>query len=567
MERNLLDIYKIKKRKFVIAYYFVALFLSVAILAGCFYDYISEPVDYAAARTDDPIDLIEESPPQMGGEIRVPVPLPDTFNPLFAGTKGLSDFLGIIFEGLFEFGEDLKPIPVLADSWEVKEQGRVWHIKLREGVNFHDGQEMMAEDVIFTFKALQSGLLDSSYARGLVGHPDIETMVADENDPYAVYVHLFEPIHNMKELLTFPILPQHVYQTDVFMLENINNLSFLPVGTGPFKADITEFDPLLRLRLVRNEDWWGGDVFLDSILGLIYEDETLVRDAFSRGDIDIFDSSEMFANVYTIGREVQRHSYLTSHFEFIGFNHEHPILSDLLVRRAIANVLDRQQIITVVYNGNAQDTEAPISPASWIYRSGHGIFDADIDKASALLVQAGWTGIDENGIRFKATETGTKQLKFRLLTNLESGLRRHAQEMIVRQLQDVGISVEVQTLPWNEFTEALNTKDFDAILTGYSIDNLPDLRFSIYLGNDAEPLVLYESEELNALMSEAARIYDQEKLKEIYYEVQEYVSVQLPVISLYFKTGSVLFDMRVKGIEIPVTSDIFQSIEKWYILS
>jgi len=564
MERNLLDIYKTEKRKFIIIYYFVALLLSVALLSGCFYDYLSEPVDYAAARTDD-VDSVAADLPLRGGELRVPVPVPDTFNPLFAGTKGLSDFLGIIFEGLFEFGGDLKPIPVLAHTWEVKEQGRVWHIKISEGVRFHDGQELMAEDVVFTFKALQSGLIDSPYTHGLIGHPDIETMVADENDPYAVYVHLFEPIHNMKELLTFPILPQHIYVSDLFMTENRNNLSILPIGTGPFKADAVVFDPMSALRIVRNNDWWGGEVFLDSVLGLVFEDEMLARNAFSRKDTDIFDSSEMFANIYAIGRETQRQSYLTSDFEFIGFNHEHPVLSDLSVRRALANALDRQQIITVVYNGNAQDAEAPIPPVSWLYRSGHGIFDVDIDKASALLEQAGWTGIDENGIRFKETETGPEQLKFRLVTNIESGLRRHKQELIVRQLKEVGISVEVHILPWDKFVESLRTKDFDAVLTGFSVGNLPDLSFNIYLGDDAEPLVLYESEELNALVSEAARAYDGVRLKEIYVDAQEYVSEHLPVISLFFRTGSVLFDMRVKGVELPVTSDLYQEIEKWYI--
>ena len=564
MERNSLNIYKTEKRRFIVIYYFVALLLCIALLAGCFYDYISEPVDYAAARADE-VELVEEELPLRGGELRVPVSVPDTFNPLFAGTKGLSDFLGIIFEGLFEFGGDLKPIPVLAHSWEVKEQGRVWYIKIREGVRFHDGQEMTAEDVVFTFKALQSGLLDSPYTYGMIGHPDIETMVADENDPYAVYVYLFEPIHNMKELLTFPILPQHIYVSDVFMMENRNNLSFLPIGTGPFKADELVFDPMSYLRIVRNNEWWGGEVFLDSVLGFVFEDEILARDAFSRKDIDIFDSSDMFANVSAMGREAQRHSYLTSDFEFIGFNHEHPILSDLSIRRAIANALDRQQIITVVYNGNAQDAEAPIPPTSWLYRSGHGIFDVDVDKASALLEQAGWTGIDENGVRFKETEAGQEQLKFRLLTNIESGLRRHTQELIVRQLKEVGISVEVYIQPWGEFVESLRTKNFDAVLAGFSVGNLPDLRFNIYFGDDAEPLALYESEELNALVSEAARAYDGVRLKEIYVDAQEYISEHLPIVSLFFRTGSVLFDTRIKGVKIPVKSDLYQDIEKWYI--
>jgi len=565
MERNLSDTCTMRKRIIAFLFYIVSLFLVATFLAGCFYYSIPDPSDNTVVQEGHEIDSLEEILPQEGGEIRVPVPVPDTFNPLLAHTKGLSGFLGIMFEGLFELGEDQSPVPVLAHSWEVQEEGRVWHIKLREGVKFHDGHELTAEDVIFTFKALQEGILGSPYERGLVAHPDIETMVADENDTFAVYVHLFEPIHNMRELLTFPILPLHVYQSSAFMLENKGNFNFLPVGTGPFEADSARFDVLSHLRLVRNQDWWGGETYLDSVLGLVYEDETLARTAFVLGEIDIFDSVELFANVHAIGRQIQRHTYVTSHFEFIGFNHAHPILSNLLVRRAIAHAIDRQQIITVVYNGNAQNTEAPIPPSSWLYRSGHGIFDADINKASELLIQAGWTGVDENGIRFKATETGYMPLKFRLLTNIESGLRRHAQELIINQLEAVGIAVEVQIEPLDKFAEALRTMDFDAVLTGYSVGRFPDLKFNLNLGDGALPVTFYESDTLDFLVNEAAREYDQERLSGIYIDAQKYISEQLPVISLFFRTGSLLVDKSVKGITVPVSHDIYRSIDRWHI--
>jgi peptide/nickel transport system substrate-binding protein len=566
MERNLLDIYKIKKRKATVLYYIVALFLSVVLLAGCFYGYIPEPADFAAAQTNEQDDMIEKETPQSGGELRVPISVPDTLNPLFAGTKGLSDFFGIVFEGLFEFGDDLKPIPVLAQSWETKEQGRVWHIKIRDGVRFHDGYELTAEDVVFTFKALQGGLLGSPYENGIFGNPDIETMVVDEDDPYAIYVYLFEPINNMLELLTFPILPRHVYQTDVFMIENKGNLSILPVGTGPFKADSTDWDPAVSLRLIRNDDWWGDKPLFDSICGIIFEDEALARSAFMRGETDIFNSGDMFANVQVIGRNVQKHSYLTSDFEFIGFNHEHPFLSEVSVRRAIAYALDRRQIISVVYNDGAQDTEAPILPTSWLYRSGHGVFETDFDRASDLLEEAGFTGIDENGIRFRAVEAGSEQLKVRLLTNLESGLRRHAQELIARQLKAAGISVEIHILPWDQFVAALREKDFDMVLTGFDVGRFPDLNFNIHLGADELPFSLYSSDELNNILDEAERVYDQEALRSIYGNVQGYINNMLPVISLYFRTASVFFDERVKGVETPLTEDIYNGIEKWHFV-
>ncbi len=236
------------------------------------------------------------------------------------------------------------------------------------------------------------------------------------------------------------------------------------------------------------------------------------------------------------------------------------------MRRAIAHSLDRRQIISTVYNDAAQDAEAPILPTSWLYRSGHGVFEADFDRAVNLLEEAGFTEIDENGVRFRATEAGLELLKIRMLTNLESGLRRHAQELIASQLEATGILVEIHILPWDQFVAALRAEDFDMVLMGFDVGRFPDLSFNIHLGADELPLNLYSSDELNNLLNEAKRAYEQESLKGIYGSVQEYINNMLPVISLYFRTASVFFDERIKGVEVPLTSDIYNGIERWYFV-
>jgi ABC-type transport system substrate-binding protein len=192
------------------------------------------------------------------------------------------------------------------------------------------------------------------------------------------------------------------------------------------------------------------------------------------------------------------------------------------------------------------------------------VFEADIDRAVNLLEKVGFTGIDENGIRFRPTEAGVEQLKFRLLTNLESGLRRHAQELIAQQLEDVGILVEIHVLPWDEFVLSLKEKDFDMVLTSFDVGRFQDLSFNVQLGADEIPFSLYSSDELNNLLNEAKRAYDQETLRKIYGNVQGYINNMLPIISLYFRTASVFFDERIKGVETPLTEDIYNGIEKWY---
>ena len=108
---------------------------------------------------------MEEEKPIHGGSISIPMVKTDILNPLISSSKDIINICGLIYEGLIDYDDELKPVPVLAESWSVSEDGTVWTFKLRQDVKWHDNTPLSADDVIFTINVLRSGRYDTYYVR------------------------------------------------------------------------------------------------------------------------------------------------------------------------------------------------------------------------------------------------------------------------------------------------------------------------------------------------------------------------------------------------------------------
>ena len=206
----------------------------ISVLAGCGLGNLPDLLEHNLDRDTESEDEQKEKPvPVRGGELIIPIPVPDTLNPLLTRSRDMINFFGLIYEGLFEYDQNMKPRPCLVESWEVEEEGRLWRFHLRKGVKFHDGSLLTGEDVVFSFIVLQQGNLDSFFQKGLASNDNIQKIEVDLFDVHTVNVYLETPINNMPDIMTFPILPKKIYQSDVYMMERKDDMNFIPIGTGP----------------------------------------------------------------------------------------------------------------------------------------------------------------------------------------------------------------------------------------------------------------------------------------------------------------------------------------------
>ena len=509
--------------------------------------------------------------PQMGGELKVPLMAPDSFNPLLTQSRDILNFLNLIFEHPLVLDEKSRPAPSLVEKWEVSEDGRTWTFHVRKDVKWQNGQAMTGEDILFTFQALQSGKLGSLYEKDLAGNVNIVEAGLRNNDPYTFFVRLAEPSSEILDIMTFPVLSKNVYQSPEFMQKEKGNFSMTPIGTGPYQVDLSQPYNGTSMKLVRNEDWWNGKPYIDSILARVCQTNEEARAALGKGEIDLVDTMAVYANNYSDLDKITGYKYLTENYEFLALNCNNPLFADKNVRKAIAYAIDRTDIISRVYLNNAETVDVPMPSNSWLYDSAYRIYDYDEKRAAKLLKEAGWTDSDGDGVLDKIVEGEKQDLAFTILTNSDNDFRRDVAELISKHLSLVGFRVQTEAVSWEQLqSENMQKHKFDAILTGYYLDYVPDLRFAFHssqIGKGRMNFYRYQNPELDSLLDTAATAYREKDKKKAYQKIQEHLVGELPVISLYFRTGSLLVNNRVHGVDKVRELNLYNNIKDWYLVN
>ncbi len=509
--------------------------------------------------------------PQMGGELKVPLMAPDSFNPLLTQSRDILNFLNLIFEHPLVLDEKSRPAPSLVEKWEVSEDGRTWTFHVRKDVKWQNGQAMTGEDILFTFQALQSGKLGSLYEKDLAGNVNIVEAGLRNNDPYTFFVRLAEPSSEILDIMTFPVLSKNVYQSPEFMQKEKGNFSMTPIGTGPYQVDLSQPYNGTSMKLVRNEDWWNGKPYIDSILARVCQTNEEARAALGKGEIDLVDTMAVYANNYSDLDKITGYKYLTENYEFLALNCNNPLFADKNVRKAIAYAIDRTDIISRVYLNNAETVDVPMPSNSWLYDSAYRIYDYDEKRAAKLLKEAGWTDSDGDGVLDKIVEGEKQDLAFTILTNSDNDFRRDVAELISKHLSLVGFRVQTEAVSWEQLqSENMQKHKFDAILTGYYLDYVPDLRFAFHssqIGKGKNNFYRYQNPELDSLLDTAATAYREKDKKKAYQKIQEHLVGELPVISLYFRTGSLLVNNRVHGVDKVRELNLYNNIKDWYLVN
>lgn len=517
--------------------------------------------------------------PMKGGQLNIPLSQPKDINPLQAKSKDYINFLGLIYEGLFAYGENLELVPNLAESWEVSDEGKLWQFQLRKGVRWHDGRELTAKDAKYTLDLLLSEVSQmeevedeseideiSFYAKRLCSGRSIARVELVVNNPYAVAIILNEPAgRTLMEALTFPILPAE----GLGQAPNIEDVNSL-IGTGPYRVESGSIKIGEKIKLVRNDDWWGSsEPYIDSIVANIYKDREESLEAFKKGLVDLVDTHVIYAESYGKTKESQLYRYLTQNFNYIGVNHEaHGVLEDRRVREAIAYGIDRKDIISRVYFSNAQAVDVPIPPDSWYYDSDLRVYDYQPQKAQQILGDAGWRDINEDGILYRDDEGKITELSFTINANMDNIMHKETLNLIVDQLGELGMDVNLRLLPWEEYIMALEEGDFEAVFVECYPDISTDLRFLFHsreIGNGINNFIKYQDDSLDQLLDEVAQIEHPQEFMDTYRQIQKHLVEELPIISLYYRTSSLITKEKVHGIKFPRELMIFRDIENWYL--
>lgn len=553
---------------------FILVLVNIFLLVACD---LSQPAEPSPSGNDQNIDNTnKEVKPQEGGQLRIPVQGLVSWNPLIAKTTDSVNFLSLIYEGLVGYDSDLKKIPKLASDWQVSEDGRLWTFNIRKDAKWHDGTSITAEDVIFTYNILKEGVLNSVYQYSIFDNDNILEIGLKNNDKYSLFVRLAEPSSKLLDIFTFPVISKNYYESVENIIKIQKDLTKAPLGTGPYKVAEEYFsEDQESIILVRNEDWWGRRPYIDKIIGKIYTNKEEARKAFIQGELDLVDTMIVYVNNKSVEEDTKLYRFMTNYYEFLGLNSESELIKDPKIRKALAYAIDRREIISKVYLNNAQTVDVPIPSNHWLYDNAYRLYDYDIDRAKRLLKEAGWQDLDGDGILDKIVDNQKIELKIKLVSNSGNDLRRDVLSLIKSHLELVGFKVETQIADMETIAkDLLATNQFDALLTGYYLDNALDLSFAFHSREiveiddiDSIPnnFIKYRNSELDSLLDLASHSYDLNELSAVYQNIQDYMTRELPIISLYFRTGSLLVNPKLYGIDKPSQLSLYRNIEEWFI--
>lgn len=341
-----------------------------------------------------------------------------------------------IYQSLLKFSPTLEPLPELAKSWELSDDKRTYTFRLQDGVTWHDGKPLTAEDVVFSVMRFHMEL--SPRARGVFA----KIKEAKAVDALTVTMTLdtpFEPFLLMFDVTTCAIMPKHVFDVPGAGAAEFRNnpQNQTPIGTGPFRFVEWQRGNFIRLR--RYDGYWKpGQPYLDEIIYRIIPDSQSRGVALQSGqvqltagnDIEPFDVPRFQAQpnlqVTTKGWE------LFAPLMWIETNHRTKPLDDLRVRQAISHAVDRDFILRRLWFGVGKVATGPVTSTTRFYDPGNKLERFDPRAAAALLDAAGHKP-NAQGVRFtiKHLTLPYGEVWTRLAEYLRSSLKNVGIELVL----------------------------------------------------------------------------------------------------------------------------------------
>lgn len=413
-----------------------------------------------------------------------------------------------VFDSLVDRDQDLNIIPSLAESWETIDD-LTWEFKIREGVVFHDGSPLTANDLVFSFERV----LDPEV--GSRSQPRISVISGVEApDDFTFRITTTEPFAPLPTILMYVYaLPAAAYQemgAEAFALN--------PIGSGPYRfVEWVRDDHVL---LERFDDYWNGAPTLATAeFRPIAEASTRVA-ALQAGELDIATLIPTIdVPVIESNPDLTIRNVTSLRTIFVGMNTWNEPLSDVRVRQALNYAVDVPSIITNLLGGFGSQVASVSGPGEFGFNPDIEPYEYNPDRARELLAEAGYA----DGFS----------------TTLDTPIGRYLQDVeisqaIAGQLAEVGVQVEVRQAEFNEYFDRWVAGSIEGLyFLGYGASTM-DADGVMASHFDSERRAPYfNSPESDELIHRAVQSFDPEERLAIYHELMQYLHDQAPWIFLF----------------------------------
>lgn len=479
---------------------------------------------------------------------------PETLDPAKAVGSPEITLINAAFEGLVHFDAEQKITPGMAESWEIKQKGKMYIFTLREGLKWSNGDPLTAKDFEYSWKRLLNPVTGAEYAYHLYclenGEAFNQGKITDESlvgvkalDSKRLQVTLERPLSHFLSLTALhSLMPvnQRIVESDPNWFAKADTY----ISNGPFK--MINWKNGQEISLVRNDNYWDKEqVKLEKLNFTLVDSADTELNMFESGQIDLGlnPPDQEIPRLVEEGLAGIAPELVTYYF---ALNLEKPPFDNLKFRQALSYAIDRQAIVSAIL-GSGQLAATGFVPEGM--PGGSGVKDFreenlnyltyDVAKAKALLKES---GVNE----------GQEFPEITLIYNNEESHKRIAEAVQEMWKNNLGINIKIKSLEWKSYLDTLQNGDFQMLRVAWGADYLDPLcfleAFTSYSGNNNTG---WSSAEYDELINKAQMTEDVTERLSLLRKAEQNLLHEMPIIPVYFYTKPYMVKPNVKGLVIP----------------
>lgn len=524
-----------------------------------------------------------EGQPQTGGTLTVGTNSdPDTLHPYVTQLLTSSDLLWGIQDPLMDYDSTQQYIPKLATAFAISDDGLTYTFDLREGVHFHNGDAFSGEDVVAVWNIIMNpdfGAWNQS------GWNQIEDITVDGNQVVMTTGSVYAPFLSYVAAGTV-MVPRSAIEAGIDSFKQ--DFGRAPVGTGPFQ--FVEWVPQQQIVVDRFDGYWGEPAILDRIIYRIVPDDNTKLVQLRTGEIQLVGSDGALSATRVdeaLGIEgltvLEHASQSWNHIDLKVFD----FLRMTKVRQALDFATPTQQIVDELLLGRAIVSVADEAPGSWAFNPDIEPRPFDLEQAKALLAEAGLTpgsdGVLQGPIPTDDPQVGDGEVKpFDMEIWFLSGnsVSERVAQVIAQSWSSIGVRTtvlnqDISTM-WGPEGPAF-TEQMNGIL--YSWVNGNDPTNAFYWNSSSIPSSPTGSggnyppyffpfnfqEEIDVLTDAGDATTDQEERREIYWQIQELLHEEVPVIFIYWEKSFPAVYNTIGGFWPSAFNYLLWNAQEWYL--
>ena len=442
--------------------------------------------------------------------------------------------------------DSLNTVPELAEKYTIDTEKAYIEITLKKGVKWHNGNTLKVSDITFTINAMKAAGSSCPYYNKV---KKINSAFDRGNNVVAIY---FNNNYNCSlDDLVFPIVPSSQYNSAGAFVGAKDG--FKPIGTGQYKYK--SYNKKKQLKLVPNEDYFGSKAGKNITVTLL-PDRDLASNMMEIDSVSCYVDSAANRKSSALDRGYQIFDLTSNNVEFLVFNTKNAYLSQKNMRKALAYGIDTEKILENAYMGDGILTDTIYYPDFLGVKDTLSEYSYDIKKAEQMLNTMGYEDVNGDGA---LEDSYGRKFVFRVLVNKDNATRSSAAQLIKKNLDLLGIKTEILSLPKSEYKQAIKKKDFDILVTGYTIEENYDLRDFFNGKNDWG----YNNYNIFMKARELDRLYTPEQYTEKYKELKDLLLDELPYYPLCYKKMSLIGVKTFIADKMPMFNNIYKNCDTW----